>query len=290
MTTSGLASPPRAARPRVSPPEPRPPPRTRNRSDYRDTFRRVLGWSLAASVLAHALLLLISPFVIRVEAPTEVIASAPPAPSGAFGLQMIVAIPSANAPEIPAVEDPSGDLPSSQPPAADQPAGEVAGETPGEAPGAESAPSTSARDALQPGYRDPRLYVSPPMFPDLDRTDHERYMEHLQARIDAINDSMIVAANRERRTSDWTVTDGSGNRWGLSPEGLHLGGVTLPRAIIPLPRATGDNQRLEEERERLRRRDEIRRQENDRARARTEAERIRAMREAEEARRNRDGN
>src|SRR5690606_22410193 len=94
-------------------------------------------------------------------------------------------------------------------------------------------------------------------------SDMDRYREHLQARIDAMNDSIY---GRRGPNTDWTVRDGSGNRWGVSEDGVHLGPVTIPRALVPVPSASGTNQDLEAERERMRQREEIQRQEADRER------------------------
>ncbi len=209
------------------------------------------------------------------------------APQGAFGMEAIIVIPSANAPEFPVQETPQEEVqPIFRPPidAAPTPTPDDAGAGPlGDAPvgdAAADAPSGgSARDALRPGYRDPRLYVAPRPLQTEERTDLERYMDHVQARIDAVNDSMAASARRESSTADWTITDDSGNRWGVSSEGLHLGGITIPSALVPLPGATGDNQTREGARERERQREEIRRQEEDREREATRNERIEAIRE-----------
>lgn len=287
MSTSGLARPPRAARPRVHlPPTPPPrfqPPRPRN------SFERVLAWSILVSVVAHLLVLLLSPLFVRVDVPPGATASAPVQPSEAFGLEAIVAIPSENAPEQPVARDEPVQRPPTPPrslPRAQTPTPSAV-PTPSAAPGDQ--PRRSANDALRPGYRDARLYVVPNQFPELEKTEHEVYMEHLQARIDALNDSMMVASNRERRTSDWTYTDKDGDKWGLSPDGLHLGGVTIPRAVLPLPGATGDNTQIMEERERQRQRDEIQRQEEDRERTETQNERIEETRRARDQARQDDG-
>ena len=283
MTTSGLATPVRAARPRVPKPESRPPPRRPPHA--RAPYERVLGRSIAISILVHLLLLLLSPLVIEIGIPpgAAVVTEDTPEP---FGLEMIVAIPSADAPEIPLAEAPRPEPVVPPRPRVDQPAATVPSDVdvpPSPVPGDQT--TRSARDALRPGFRDPRLYVTPKQFPELEKTEHERYMEHLQARIDAVNDSMMIASNRERRTSDWTVTDGAGNRWGLSPDGLHLGGLTIPRELLPLPGATGDNASIQAEREQQRQRDEIRRQEEDRQRRETQDDRIDATRQDEERRR-----
>lgn len=128
-------------------------------------------------------------------------------------------------------------------------------------PAASGGPGVAER--LRPGFSDPRLYADP----EINRmrqppvSDVERYRRHFQARIDALNDSMYGGGPN----TDWTVKDGSGNRWGISEDGLHLGPLTVPRALVPFPAATGTNQDLEEAREQRRQREEIDRQEADRA-------------------------
>jgi hypothetical protein len=285
MTTSGVAAPPRSRASRGRRPELKPPIPARVEAKPRASFERVLGLSLGGSLLVHLLLLLLSPLVIRVEVPPGGPAAAvAPAPQ-AFGLEMVIPIPSESAPEEPTVVEhvePIRPSPATALPRATQPGDPPPTALPGPVRG-------STREALRPGYRDPRLYVSPAPLTIDERTEHERYMDHLQARIDAVNDSLAIASNRERRTSDWTVTDGSGNRWGLSPEGLHIGGVTVPRAFLPLPAATGDNQSLEAERERQRQRDEIRRQQEGGERRDTENERLEAIREGQDQGRSPDG-
>ena len=55
-----------------------------------------------------------------------------------------------------------------------------------------------------------------------------------------------MQAERDRMASftDWTYTDEEGRRWGVSPEGLHLGDVTIP---IPLYFGASPGKRLEME-------------------------------------------
>jgi hypothetical protein len=241
----------------------------------------VLGWSLLGSIALHFLILLLSPAFVTIGVPEGDVASLSPE-ARPFGMQAIVAIPSENAPDDPpptTVDERV--LPTFQAPAPDRPAATRPGDTAApSAPPADPGQRQSSGDALRPGLRDSRLYVNPRnRFPELERTEHERYMEHLQARIDAVNDSMNVAAARERRTADWTVTDGSGNTWGVSSQGLHLGGITVPRELLPLPAPTGDNQSLEAERERQRQRDEIQRQGEASDRRSTQNERRDAVRE-----------
>lgn len=143
-------------------------------------------------------------------------------------------------------------------------------------------------ERLQPGFRDPRLYVAPGDLPAPEQTNQQRYMEHLDARIRASNDSAGVA-NRGPNT-DWTVRDGSGRRWGLSEDGLHLGPVTIPKELVPRPTATGTNQKREQAEREQQQRTEIQRQEDERARREAREAAIRATRErAEEERRSKAG-
>lgn len=144
-------------------------------------------------------------------------------------------------------------------------------------------------DRLRPGFRDPRLYVDPslPRLPPKGvQSEEQRYAEHIRRRIEAVNDSMYGGGPN----TDWTTTDREGRRWGLSEKGLHLGGITVPREVLPLPRSTGTNADQEAAREKQRQRDEIRRQEEDRERRRareTSNEETRARKDAE--RENGDG-
>jgi hypothetical protein len=242
------------------------------------SFERILAWSLALSVVVHLLLLLLSPLFVQTENPPVGSAAVVTESPRSFGLEMIDVIPSENAPEVPNLVDPilAVDRPTVQGPTEPSEPGQP-GPTPPAAGATEPAPSGS--DILRPGYRDSRLYVQPNTFTIDTRTDQERYEEHLRARIDAVNDSMGIASARNRTTSDWTTTDADGNRWGLSPEGLHLGGITIPRMVLPLPAPTGDNASREAAAERERQRQEIQRQEAERQRRETQQERIDATRE-----------
>lgn len=143
--------------------------------------------------------------------------------------------------------------------------GEAEGESTGGAGGGGIA------ERLRPGFRDPRLYVDPSL-PGLpprgEKSPEQRYAEHIQRRIQAVNDSMYGGGP----DTDWTRTDKEGRRWGVSEKGLHLGGLTIPREVLPLPRSTGSNATQEAAREKQRQRDEIRRQEEERERRKAQQE------------------
>lgn len=140
----------------------------------------------------------------------------------------------------------------------------------------------SVAERLRPGFSDPRLYADPQAArlrePGL--SDAERYRQHFQARIDALNDSMYGGSGPN---TDWTTEDGSGRRWGISEEGIHLGPLKIPRALVPFPAASGTNQDLQEAREQRQQREEIDRQEVDRERRRALEESNAAARQRRES-------
>jgi hypothetical protein len=229
--------------------------------------RDVLPWALAGSVLLHLVLLLLSPLVLRLGPPP-----------GEVEGERALARPELRALEIAQAR---ALTPEAPPPAASAPPRErVLVPVPGPATGqplpgeARSAPpAESPPPGLRPGPRDPRLWIAPrelPPPPEL--SEHEVYMERLRARLDAVNDSMGMGAPN----TDWTTTDAAGRRWGLSPAGVHLGGITIPRELLPIPMTSSE--REAEVRERQRQREEIQRDEAERERRRILRERERVPR------------
>lgn len=238
-------------------------------------FGRALRWAIVVSAAAHVLFLLLSPLFFRFGEPPGEEGTAVAAVEREW-LRAIIPSPSdaAPAPEeaVEPVEDPAA--PTAETPPADPP-GDAA-PTPGAAPpAAGEAESPRDENRLRPGLRDRRLWVAPrEPEPEAEPTQHERYMEHLQARIDRLNDSIAGDAERARRATDWTVRDGEGRRWGVSSEGIHLGDVTLP----PVP-IRGSDSHEAEARERRRQREEIDRQAEDVERRREWDRQIRDTRE-----------
>jgi hypothetical protein len=288
MTIPSLAPPPGAAPPApAAPPQPvAHPPLPRQNLDR--LYRRVLIGSLAASVLLHLLILLVSPAFIRVGVPRGE-TDTPFDPSAVRGLRMLE-LPGTQRPaDLAVAEQPARDpfpSPASRPgdrpvPERPHPVTAAPGQarTPSATEGAGNAP---ARAPLRPGFSDPRLYVTPREIPPPpEPSDHERYMAHLQGRLDAYNDSIGAEAERARRATDWTVTDKNGDKWGVSPGKVHLGGVTLP---VPVQLGgSGEQQRAADEAKRQR--EEIQRGEETRDQRETMKERTRATRERKDAER-----
>ena len=86
---------------------------------------------------------------------------------------------------------------------------------------------------------DPRI-TSATAFPPAEKTGVEAVRERISDRLSAFNDSLYAEAEAERRATDWTVKDANGGRWGISPEGIHIGKITLPPVAFATPAGRRD--------------------------------------------------
>lgn len=77
--------------------------------------------------------------------------------------------------------------------------------------------------ALVPSVRDARLFVLPVPPGGAFR----RARDGIAARFQPLRDSVRAEVEVARRATDWTVADGAGRRWGLSPNCIDLGGLSL---------------------------------------------------------------
>ncbi|MFL5386850.1 MAG: hypothetical protein ACJ8GN_30525, partial [Longimicrobiaceae bacterium] len=162
------------------------------------------------------------------------------------------------------------------------------------APGA-GAPSAGGGDAIEgdaaggrfgAGYGDRRLVVTPQAVPEREKSEHERYMDHLNSRLGALNDSAAAEAAHQRRLRNWTVKDRSGREWGIGEGGVPvIAGQRLPTRIAP-PIYNGRD-REDAERNAARQRTEIERQADQGDRDRNFRDRTRATRERVDAERRR---
>jgi len=136
------------------------------------------------------------------------------------------------------------------------------------------------------GYGDRRLIVPPQAVPERQRSEHERYMEHLNDRIATYNDSVAEEAARQRRIRNWTVRDKNGREWGIGEGGTPvIAGRKIP---IPLsPPIYVDRDQENAQRERTRQRAEIDRQEESAERGRSVRESTQRARERADAERRR---
>lgn len=88
-------------------------------------------------------------------------------------------------------------------------------------------PGPTAAERLRPDLRDQRLWG--PVDPALTELTAEQRLElELAGELEAWRDSVRVAEARRAGLTDWTVEDGEGGRWGVSPGRIHLGSFSLP--------------------------------------------------------------
>jgi hypothetical protein len=178
---------------------------------------------------------------------------------------------------------PSGAVGGAQPGAGGAGAAEGGG---AEATGGEAGAGGSIGERLRPGYRDARLYVDQKVesLKEVDtRTDIQKYRDRLQAALQASNDS--AWAQGSHPNTDWTKTDRNGRKWGMDEKGVYLGGIRIPKALVPTPRATGTNKELEAARQQQKQHDEIQRQEEAAERKKAQDDAIRETRARKEAER-----
>lgn len=207
-------------------------------------------------MLFHILLVRVSPLFIRYMEPGDVYRPPQPVRVEATGMQAI---------EIRITEAPPVEPERTPEPEPEQP-------EPGELEG-EIESSLSAAERLRPRVGDWRLWLVYPLARRTDLTPAERTAQleaRLQAILEAYDDSMAAELARQAEAMDWTVGE-EGNKWGVSPEGLHLGPLT-----VPLPFYIGPGRESEDM---LREYGEIQRQAGEGAIRDAQDERIKATRE-----------
>jgi hypothetical protein len=98
----------------------------------------------------------------------------------------------------------------------------------------DAVPGASVRDRLQ--YRMGATEVWRPQapLPAEELSPDDRVRTRVASQLQEFNDSVAAEAAASARATDWTVKDGNGGKWGVSPGSLHLGNVT-----VPLPFALG---------------------------------------------------
>jgi len=264
-------------------------------------YRRAVRAGLVASVLLHALVIWStravrvppSPFVTP---PLETV----PAPEGLVVVDVAVTEPEAEEetdatptaePQEPRAETEPRELEVVDPEPAEGREEEARPGAPGvDEPGAPDRPAEGERltnaERLIPRFSDPRIWFDP-RHPRLfgDRLARfARADSAVRAILRHWLDSLALSDEELRRALDWTY-EKDGKRWGISPEGLHLGDITIPIPFQLLP----SGPRRRELEQALRDLEEIQLQNLREDVERIGEERRRAMRERseEEARRRR---
>jgi hypothetical protein len=103
-------------------------------------------------------------------------------------------------------------------------------------PGAEPEERLTNAERLRPRFSDARLWVDP-----RDPVIFGARLERLARADSAVRailrewlDSLRLTEEQRRRALDWTY-EKDGQRWGISPEGLHLGDITIPIPFQLMP-------------------------------------------------------
>lgn len=95
---------------------------------------------------------------------------------------------------------------------------------------------------VRPGYNDERVWRGPVGggggggAVQGDRADNigEMMRGVLMAAQDSVDSLARARGQTGRQPGDWTKTDGNGNRWGWDQQGIRLGKVTIPNALLGL--------------------------------------------------------
>lgn len=237
----------------------------------RVSYRRALLVGLGLSLALHLLIVLIARRTWLVPVPIEL----PEAPVVAVGgerttmrVERIVIVPEARA-EAEATE-------RVEPEERPEPEAEPAPVTIPGAVDAAPAPGASALDRLRPRMADPRLWTRPELPPPEEPSDIEVVRARIARRIQEWNDSVAAEAGRAADAMDWTVKDGEGKRWGISPGKIHLGDLTIP---VPVNIGGGPSPQREKAEERASRDKEVAAQAERAAADENREERVRAIRE-----------
>jgi hypothetical protein len=213
-------------------------------------YRRAITAGLLVSAVAHVLLFVVTGRVgLR---PTQFIRPAietEPAPRGLVVVEVPVT------PEGPESETPRPEPEEPSPIRPDElevirvvptPAAEVEPEvTPDEPiPQPEGEPEERLTNAqrLRPRFSDARLWVDPrdPMIFGARLERLARADSAVRAILRDWLDSLRLTEEQRQRALDWTY-ENDGKRWGISPEGLHLGDITIPLPFQLMP--TGPQRR-----------------------------------------------
>lgn len=101
--------------------------------------------------------------------------------------------------------------------------------SPGRLSEAEPVDIRSVRERLRYHLSTPRVWQAPSEDIALDEpTPQDLVQQRIALQLGEFNDSVAAEAAAAARAKDWTVADADGGKWGISPEGIHLGSITIP--------------------------------------------------------------
>ena len=268
-------------------------------SERRRGYDRALRIGLAVSVAVHVVLLLVVGRGLRLDAPEP----RPAATAPVIELQGPLAFEIGRV--IPASEEPDEDAMRPPPDETEPDPDERRPQLPLEGPPAprdDGATEDAADDGyvtnaekLQPREGDERLF---PEYADdevpvyLAKNPYAAYEGEIRARLGVMLDSLNLTEEQRRRATEW-LTGGDGEEWGVSEDGIHLGGIVIPIDLRSLLQEEGPRgrERRQEIRDRLdidyqdmiQDADEIREERARQMRERTKEELERRLRDSLEA-------
>ena len=217
-------------------------------SERRRGYGRALRIGLAASLAFHVVLLLVVGRSLRIDAPEP----RPSAPEAIVQLQGPVALELGRV--IPASEEPEQE--TTQPPP-EQVEAEVPPDEPRPEPPAEGPPVVAQEgradadrsdvgfltnaEILQPKEGDERLFqeYADNQIPEyLAENPFAAYEGAIRARLGVMLDSLNLSEEQRRRATEWLTGD-EGEEWGVSQDGIHIGGMVIPIDLSALLRDAG---------------------------------------------------
>lgn len=207
-------------------------------------YRRAFYAGLAISLVVHVILIAWISGILRI--PPLTYEPRSPRPASFEGLRVV------------ALETPPSPAPEREPPEAEAetepPEPEQAEQAEREAPEDEAAAEAEEPEAagdeltnaerLRPREGDPRLWeeVEEPLRPRGPEALTARGERALREILRVYLDSLELTEEQRRRARDWTFGEGD-ERWGISPEGLHLGDITIPLPLGQLLQPEGPRRR-----------------------------------------------
>jgi hypothetical protein len=98
-----------------------------------------------------------------------------------------------------------------------------------ENPGRDASPAAGVR----PGIPDSRIVTDPVHAGHLLKTDAQKADSALSAIYQEYLDSVRYAqAHPQKDPRDWSWGGKNGDKWGWDPDGIHIGGITIPNAVL----------------------------------------------------------
>lgn len=203
--------------------------------------RGILGIALVISLLVHAVIFFAFRFEIHVSPERTARPSVPLMDVEivrAMRVYDLVEVEGEAAPIAVQIERRTPERPADEGPPPGAAESPVAGD---DVAGAELDP-TAIRDRLRYRMARPEVWQPPSEERLAELTPQQIVEQRIAAQLAEYNDSVAAEAAARERATDWTVKDGDGGRWGVSPGKIHLGSITLP---LPFALAAAPGRREE---------------------------------------------